>query len=243
MRWFKHYSEARRSPTLSALIAERDLEAVGVWWILLELLGERDPDRTGECRMPLAELAREMNMKPSRTERYLARIASVSRSRFQYAVSEERMRTVTFRFSNFAELNERRGGKREAKTEQNKSKNPVEVRSKKEEVRGGEENSTPTPIKFRHPTEVMESGFNADPEAMAKIIATLEKALGTTAGEFSPTLRNAIPVVATEFRTHEAFRAWLKDMVQAMPKDIKEKSPEYRRYVRKAVLSEAGMIA
>jgi hypothetical protein len=50
VRYFKHYSNARRSESLSILIAEHGLEAYARYWILLEFLAEEFDGKTTSFR-------------------------------------------------------------------------------------------------------------------------------------------------------------------------------------------------
>lgn len=134
--WFKHYNTASQGHLVGNLIAEKNYAAIALWWAVLELVSQcESPEQRGTARVPIARIARAVNMKPSRIERLLTHISLVSQSDLECDLSEKQTGYVTFRLRKWAELQERRGGKRLPKIDQNSD------RGKKREVRAERESS------------------------------------------------------------------------------------------------------
>lgn len=112
------------------LIAEKRYDAVTLVFAIMELISRyEDQNNRGFASVPIERIARLVNMKPSRIDRLLTHISLVSRSDLKCETDEKQPRNRVFLMRNWLKLQETRGGKREAKTEQNVG------RSKKEEVR------------------------------------------------------------------------------------------------------------
>lgn len=130
--WFKHYNTASQGATLRTLWDNGDFEAYGMWWRLLELISVwENEDSRGEITISWNVLGRDTGWKPTKCRRVLFRIASVS----NLDIKELPDGNVSFLHPNWLELQERRGGKKEAKEEQKNSKEGVEVRGKKKDIR------------------------------------------------------------------------------------------------------------
>lgn len=130
MSWFKHYNEASEGQLIGNLIAEKNYEAVVLWWVILENVSRFESENErGVAQVSIDRLAKQMNMKPTKIERLLGHIAFVSQSDLICETGEKQGRYVTFRLRKWLELQETRGGKRSAKLQQKPG------RSKKEEVR------------------------------------------------------------------------------------------------------------
>lgn len=131
--WFKHYNESHEGHLLGNLIAAKQYEAALLWWVLLELVSRfEDENNRGTCTIPLARIARAMNMTQPRVEALLGQLTSNSPSSHTCNISASQPRLVSISIAKWLELQENRGGKNSAKKEQ---KAP---RSKKEEVRSKE---------------------------------------------------------------------------------------------------------
>lgn len=128
--WFKHYNIAHEGHLIGNLIASQQYDAIALWWVVLEFVSKFETaEERGKCTVPLARIARAINMKPSRCERLLLHISLVSSQDLQVEIDSKPERNVSFLLRNWLELQENRGGKREAKKEQKGD------RGKKEEVR------------------------------------------------------------------------------------------------------------
>lgn len=109
-------------------------------YVIFEIISQfEDENQRGFCTVPLARIARRMNMKPSRIERVMGRISAISHSDLICTMDEKQPRNVSFLARKWLEMQENRGGKNRAKTEQNAG----EVRSKKGEVRIKNNNPPP----------------------------------------------------------------------------------------------------
>jgi len=132
LSWFKHYNTASEGQLIGDLIANKDYEAALLVYVILELVSQfEDPENRGFCTVPLSRIARRMNMKPSRIERVMGRISSVSRSDLICTMDEKQPRNASFLVRNWPIMQENRGGKTRPKLDQKLG----EVRSKKEEER------------------------------------------------------------------------------------------------------------
>lgn len=134
--WFKHYNNAHEGQLIGDLLAQKEYDAVALFYILMELISRfEDPETRGRASIPLDRIARAMNMKPSRTDRLLTRISLVSRSDLICETDEKQPRNRVFLMRNWLKFQETRGGKREAKSEQKRGRSKkIEVRSKKEDI-------------------------------------------------------------------------------------------------------------
>lgn len=142
--WFKHYNSAHEGHLVGNLIANQQYDAMALWWVILEFVSKFETDEErGKCTVPLSRIARAINMKPSRCERLLLQISSVSSQDLQVEIDSKPERNVSFLLRNWLELQENRGGKRESKKDQKADRGKKEeVRSKNEEERGREEPSS-----------------------------------------------------------------------------------------------------
>jgi hypothetical protein len=150
MKWFKHYNSAHEGHLVGNLIASQQYDAVTLWWVILEFVSKfESDDARGKCTVPLTRIAKAVNMKPSRCERLLLHISSVSSSDLQVDMDTKPGRNVSFLLRNWLILQETRGGKKVAKKEQKGD------RGKKEEVRRKntlvESNSTDTDAVVKFP--------------------------------------------------------------------------------------------
>lgn len=126
MKWFKHYSDASDGLSLKTLWANRDYEAIAVFWRLCEMLSKHNI-KDGILVTNFSTIGRETGMKPSKCLRVLSRIASVSLVRYGHDTDE----IQEFLVPNWLKFQETRGQKKV----ESFVKAPGEVRSKKREVR------------------------------------------------------------------------------------------------------------
>lgn len=142
--WFKHYNSAHEGHLVGNLIANQQYDAMALWWVILEFVSKFETDEErGKCTVPLSRIARAINMKPSRCERLLLQISSVSSQDLQVEIDSKPERNVSFLLRNWLELQENRGGKREAKKDQKHDRSKKEdVRCKNEEERVREKPSS-----------------------------------------------------------------------------------------------------
>ena len=137
LSWFKHYNSAHEGQLIGDLLVQKEYEAVALFYVLMELISRfEDPETRGRASIPVERIARAMNMKPTRIDRLLACISSVSRSDLICETDEKQPRNRVFLMRNWMKYQETRGGKREAKIVQSAGRSKKrEERSKKEEVR------------------------------------------------------------------------------------------------------------
>lgn len=240
--WFKHYNTASDGHLIGNLIAGKRYDAIALWWIVLEFISRfESPEQRGECTVPLARLARAVNMKQTRTEQLLTHIAFVSQSDLICEMTAEKPRNVTLRLRNWSNLQENRGGKKRAKSEQNTG------RGKKEEVRGEIENQNSPP-----------PGQNSDPKKVLPFVQPPSDS-ATFEARFHPDFENfkilcseegllSSPMFETRLST--IFAAFGSDLekIRKFAKQVKT-SNAYKtgdedartRYLRAALLSESGV--
>ena len=143
LSWFKHYNTASEGQLIGDLIANKDYEAALMVYVIFEIISQfEDENQRGFCTVPINRIARRMNMKPSRIERVMGRISSVSHSDLICTMDEKQPRNASFLSRKWLEMQENRGGKTRPKIDQNSG----EVRSKKGEER--RKNNTPLPPKL-----------------------------------------------------------------------------------------------
>ncbi len=133
--WFKHYNTAHEGQTMSELWAENDTETIAFYWTILELVSRwESEDSRGDLEMKLSIFRMKLGMKSQRSRKLLAKISQ------RFKIDLEWISDKSFKLSipNWLELQETRGGKREAKKSQSLIKKPIEVRSKNKE----EDNTT-----------------------------------------------------------------------------------------------------
>ena len=140
--WFKHYNTAHEGQLIGDLISNGNHEAALLVYVIMEFISRfEDEENRGCASVPINRIARAMNMKPSKIERLLGDISAVSRSDLVCETDEKQPRNRRFLMRKWLKLQENRGGKKEAKKEQNIDRSKKEeVRSKKEEVRSKIEN-------------------------------------------------------------------------------------------------------
>lgn len=157
MKWFKHYNTASEGQSFELLISEKDFETAFIYWWLLEQISKfedsENPENRGRVTLNFSYFKRKLGLNFQRTDRVLTKIAKT----FNLEIKRNLDQTVEVFAPKWLELQENRGGKREAKLEQKNSKNRQEVRGKNKEVEV-ETKPTPNPIvldrlKFEHSPE------------------------------------------------------------------------------------------
>lgn len=143
--WFKHYNEAHEGHLIGNLIASKQYEAALLWWVLLELVSRfEDENNRGTCTIPLARIARSMNMTQPRVEGLLDQLTLNSPSSHDCTISTSKPRLVSISIRKWLELQENRGGKNQAKNDQNTDRSKrLEVRIKNKEVVDGKSAENP----------------------------------------------------------------------------------------------------
>lgn len=87
MKWFKHYSNSSEGLSLSTLWANKDYEAIAVFWRFCEIVA-RHGFEEGFIETNWLRIGREMGMKPTKCRRVFARISSVSLLRYEHDTDE-----------------------------------------------------------------------------------------------------------------------------------------------------------
>lgn len=126
--WFKHYNTSSEGQSFELLWAEQDYEAIAFFWWLLEQVSkfESESDR-GTCVLSYRILKRKLGWNHSRSARVLSKIGSSFQVKIEPQSDPDLFKVFVPKWS---ELQENRGGKRDAKPEQKPD------RRKKREVRG-----------------------------------------------------------------------------------------------------------
>lgn len=72
MKWFKHYTDARRSEGLSVIRARFGFEGIGWWFTILEMIAEK-MDESDRCyiELPVREWCLILQTKPQKLRTYL----------------------------------------------------------------------------------------------------------------------------------------------------------------------------
>jgi hypothetical protein len=135
MKWFKHYNTASEGQSFELLISEKDFETAFVYWWILEQISKYEdtekPESRGKVLLNYATFKRKLNLNSQRTDRVLLKIAKT----FNLEIKRNLDQTIEVFAPKWLELQENRGGKRDAKKEQSFVKTPTEVRSKNKEIR------------------------------------------------------------------------------------------------------------
>lgn len=131
MKWFKHYNGASAGNSLSLLWDAGDLEAYGFWWRLLELVSRWErPEARGKITLSWAVLRKELGWNRQRSSKVLSKIVQTLKVEVT-PISEE---TFEVCIPNWMEFQETRGGKREAKNEQNPGEKRREKKERREKI-------------------------------------------------------------------------------------------------------------
>ena len=78
MRWLKHLTETRQDEKIAKLIARYGLEAYGLWWAVLEVIGRQiTRDHPNRCSLsyPVSKWAAELSLRGSLVRRKLSTLA------------------------------------------------------------------------------------------------------------------------------------------------------------------------
>lgn len=203
--WFKHYNYASSGHTLSVLWANNDTEAVALFWLILELVSRfEDELERGKITISWSVLSRETNWKPSKCRRVLARISPVSK----IEINEEREGYVSFLVPNWLELQERRGGKKEAKKEQNSDRGERrEERGEMSDVESAKKTTAPNSV------EAFEARMKGQTWVDALKLWRLDK----------PELKNNVHLLQQRFENPDNFSEFINEIV------TREKYQEIKR--------------
>lgn len=132
-RWFKHWNTAHQGQTIQQLWSERDgPEVIAFYWTILEMVSlyEAEPG-VGLWEANLSFFKSKLGMNRNRSYKLLCKIGETFETKITWKSPESFQLFVT----NWPELQETRGGKRDAKKEQSAERSKKrEVRSKKEDI-------------------------------------------------------------------------------------------------------------
>jgi hypothetical protein len=216
--WFKHYNTSSQDELIGNLIAQKNYEAVALYWVIVESISRfEDAENRGKARLSLARLSREINMKPTKTERVIGEICAVSPAFLICDMTEKTEGYVTFLLPKWLELQENRGGKREAKKEQN----PGEERRENKEVRIERDRTPSSSVK------------SFDDRFKNNEWTRLFKSLGLNDSRLDQELGNIVQV----FETTTSLTNFLESVAKS-EKCRNMNSFELQRYLRGAVLGK-----
>lgn len=129
--WFKHYNKAHEGQTMAELWAAKETEVIAFYWTLLELVSKWESEESrGELQLKFSTIRSKLGMNSQRTAKLLTKISETFEIKVEF-ISKESFKVS---IPNWLELQETRGGKREAKLEQKESKKPTEARGKKKDL-------------------------------------------------------------------------------------------------------------
>jgi hypothetical protein len=130
-KWFKHYNTASQGQTLRLLWDSGKTDTIAFYWLILELVSRwEDENSRGRLEINMGVLMRETGWKRDKIERELTRLRSDSCSITIPDRPHDRTTIVTIVIDKWLELQETRGGKTRAKTEQKPDRRKtLEVRS------------------------------------------------------------------------------------------------------------------
>lgn len=133
--WFKHYNTASDGHSLQQLISEKDYESIAIYWWILEQLSKfedrNEVESSGKITLKFSYFKMKLGQNRQRITKVLLKIAQT----FKIEVLINFDESVTVFVPKWLELQETRGGKREAKIQQSFSKEGTEVRDKSKEIR------------------------------------------------------------------------------------------------------------
>lgn len=125
--WFKHYTSSHLGSSFAMMRANRDFESMACFWLLLELMGRHESTTDdGTMVIPKKLLQQTWNVQGQRLVKIISKFTLYFDKTMRIESFDETYKVFV---SKWPELQETRGGKRLAKSEQNAG------RSKKEEVR------------------------------------------------------------------------------------------------------------
>lgn len=172
MHWFKHYNTASQGQSFELLIAEKDFETAYIYWWLLEQVSRLEStsqeDLRGKVTLNFAYFKRKLGLNFQRTERVLLKIAKT----FDLEIKLNLDQTIEVFVPKWLELQENRGGKRDAKELQSLDKNRQEVRSKNKELEVEEKSADNLPQKIEPRIDVLKLRFSPMIEPMSKVLAS-----------------------------------------------------------------------
>jgi hypothetical protein len=157
MKWFKHYNTASEGQSFELLISEKDFETAFIYWWLLEQISKFEDTETEENRgkvtLNFSYFKRKLGLNFQRTERVLQKIAKT----FNLEITINLDKTVEVFSPKWLELQENRGGKREANPKQKNGKKRQEVRGENKDIEVESKNqNSAAPIdrlKYEHSPE------------------------------------------------------------------------------------------
>jgi hypothetical protein len=138
MKWFKHYNTASDGHSMQQLISEKDYETIAIYWWILEQLSKfedrEDVESSGKITLKFSYFKMKLGQNRQRITKVLLKIAET----FKIEVSINLDESVTVFVPKWLELQESRGGKREAKIQQSFSKDGTDLRDKSKEIKNKE---------------------------------------------------------------------------------------------------------
>lgn len=138
LQWFKHYNTAHEGQTIAQLWSEPGGgEVIAFYWTVLEMVSRfEDPERRGTWTANLSIFKSKLGMNRQKSSKLLRKISET----FQIKVLWNSEESFEVFVPKWLELQETRGGKREAKIEQNTGRREKrEERSKNKEIRSKKE--------------------------------------------------------------------------------------------------------
>jgi len=137
-KWFKHYNSSHQGQTILELWNQKNgPEAIAFYWTILEFVSlYEEEEKRGFWEGNLSIFKAKLGMNRQRSRKLLEKIGET----FEIEISWKSSESFQLFIPKWLELQELRGGKREAKKEQNPDRSKKrEVRSKKIEDRSKKE--------------------------------------------------------------------------------------------------------
>lgn len=156
LRWFKHYNDAHEGQTIAQLWAEPGGgEVIGFYWTVLEMVSRwEDQEKRGTWCANLSIFRSKLGMNRQKSRKLLRKIVET----FHVEISWKSEESFELSIPKWLELQETRGGKREAKFEQKPG------RREKREGRRENNNTLSAPLDGvkAKPSEADEGGFDLE---------------------------------------------------------------------------------
>lgn len=130
--WFKHYNESLEDVKFQSLWAEKDFELIAFYWAVLELVSRFETEeKRGFVKLPRSFFRQKLFINAQRLSKLLLNFQNNNFGE----VKENLDGSIELFIPNWLKLQERRGGKRQAKTEQKSDFATTDLRHKTKDIR------------------------------------------------------------------------------------------------------------
>lgn len=219
--YFKHFNDAYQGETLGNIMRKKEYFKGHLFWAIIERANQLN---TAEFTESLDYFCRVLSVNLPKLSRELTDFPEFFKS-FSVEILEKNVRIC---IGNYAEYQESRGGKREAKPKQNGFKNDT-IKDKRLKIK-----DVDVETDKKNATKNFELRFNQDFQELQDFLKT--------AGLLSPKVKNYLPKIYESFGSKNDVMRWLNQKKESTGYKKLKTDNEKKNWFSAVLLDECGVI-